>query len=91
MGTKHRIEFGVYKVMGSVNVQLAEKTGFSQEDADILKAALKTLFENDASSARPEGSMEVCRLYWWQHDEKIPAVSSAKIQRGFSYNKERCV
>ena len=51
MGTKHRIEFGVYKVMGSVNVQLAEKTGFSQEDADILKAALKTLFENDASSA----------------------------------------
>lgn len=88
MGTKHRIEFGVYKVMGSVNVQLAEKTGFSQEDADILKAALKTLFENDASSARPEGSMEVCRLYWWQHDEKIPAVSSAKIQRGFSYNKE---
>ena len=31
MGTKHRIGFGVYKVMGSVNVQLAEKTGFSQD------------------------------------------------------------
>ena len=60
MGTKHRIEFGVYKVMGSVNVQLAEKTGFSQEDADILKAALKTLFENDASfskAGRKYGSM----------------------------------
>ena len=56
--------------MGSVNVQLAEKTGFSQEDAEVLKEALKTLFENDASSARPEGSMEVCKMYWWQHDEK---------------------
>lgn len=83
MGTKHRIRFGVYKVMGSVNVQLAEKTGFSQEDAEILKESLKALFENDASSARPDGSMEVCRLYWWQHKEKTPAVSSGKIQRSF--------
>lgn len=81
MGTKHRIGFGLYVVKGSVNVQLAEKTGFSQEDAEMLKEALKTLFENDASSARPEGSMEVCRLYWWQHNEKTPAVSTAKIHR----------
>ena len=84
MGTKHRIGYAVYKIMGSVNVQLAEKTGFSQEDAEILKEALKTLFENDASSARPDGSMEVCRMYWWQHGEKMPAVSSGKIQRSFN-------
>ncbi len=81
MGAKHRIGFGLYVIKGSVNVQLAEKTGFSQEDAELLKEALKTLFENDASSARPEGSMEVCRLYWWQHEEKTPAVSTAKIHR----------
>lgn len=81
MGTKHRIGFGLYLVKGSVNVQLAEKTGFSQEDAEMLKEALKTLFENDASSARPEGSMEVCRLYWWQHKEKTPAVTTAQIHR----------
>ena len=77
----------MYKVMGSVNVQLAEKTGFSQEDAEVLKEALKTLFENDASSARPDGSMEVCRMYWWQHDEKTPAVTSGKIQRSFKMNE----
>lgn len=82
MGTKQRVEFGLYVIKGSVNVQLAEKTGFSQEDAELLKEALKTLFENDASSARPEGSMEVCRLYWWQHEEKTPAVSTAKVHRG---------
>lgn len=81
MGMKHRIEFGLYMIKGSVNVQLADKTGFSQEDAELLKEALKTLFENDASSARPEGSMEVCRLYWWQHEEKTPAVSTAKVHR----------
>ena len=87
MGTKHRIKYAVYKVMGSVNVQLAEKTGFSQEDAEVLKESLKTMFENDASSARPDGSMEVCRMYWWQHDEKTPAVSSGKIQRSFKINQ----
>ena len=39
MGMKHRVDFAVYKIMGSVNVQLAEKTGFSQEDAEALKEA----------------------------------------------------
>ncbi|KMZ53093.1 type I-C CRISPR-associated protein Cas7/Csd2 [Dorea sp. D27] len=81
MGMKHRIGFGLYIIKGSVNVQLAEKTGFSQEDAELLKESLKTIFENDASSARPEGSMEVCDLYWWQHADKTPAVSSAKLHR----------
>ena len=89
MGMKHRVDFAVYKIMGSVNVQLAEKTGFSQEDAEVLKEALKTLFENDTSSARPEGSMEVCKMYWWQHDEKTPAISSGKIQRGFNIKQKK--
>lgn len=91
MGTKHRVSFGLYVIKGSVNVQLAEKTGFSQEDAELLKEALKTLFENDASSARPEGSMEVCRMYWWQHEDKTPSVSTAKIHRSIKItpNKER--
>ena len=47
------------------------------------------MFENDASSARPEGSMEVCRMYWWQHDEKTPAVSSGRIQRGFQIQQKK--
>ena len=28
--------------------------------------------------------MEVCKMYWWQHKEKMPAGSSGRIQRGFS-------
>ena len=81
MGTKHRIDFGVYVFHGSINVQLAEKTGFSDEDADKIKLALETLFENDCSSARPEGSMEIRRVYWYRHDCKTPKYSSARIQR----------
>ncbi|MDF9407199.1 MAG: hypothetical protein A4E52_00700 [Pelotomaculum sp. PtaB.Bin013] len=81
MGMKHYVNFGVYIIRGSINCQLAEKTGFTDEDAEKLKKALCTLFENDASSARPEGSCEVCRVYWWKHAEKTPKETSAMIQR----------
>jgi CRISPR-associated protein Csd2 len=81
MGTKHMINFGLYIIKGSINVQLAEKTGFSQEDAEIIKECLRTLFENDTSSARPDGSMEICKLYWWQHNCKDGQYSSAKVHR----------
>lgn len=81
MGTKHKVGFGLYVFHGSINCQLAEKTGFTEEDAEKIKLALKTLFENDCSSARPEGSMEVRRVYWYKHDSKTPKYSSAKIHR----------
>lgn len=81
MGMKHFVRFGLYLVKGSINVQLAEKTGFSVEDADVLKECLRTLFINDASSARPEGSMEVVQLIWWKHNNKEGQYSAAKVHR----------
>ena len=79
MGMKHRIDFGVYLIKGSINVQLAEKTGFTEEDSEKIKEALRTVFINDCSSARPDGSMEVHKLYWWTHSNKIGQYSSAKV------------
>ena len=81
MGMKHFVRFGLYKIKGSINVQLAEKTGFTEEDAGILKECLRTLFVNDTSSARPEGSMEVVRLYWFHHNCKDGQYSSARVHR----------
>ncbi len=81
MGLKHRVDHGIYLVFGSINPQLAELTGFSDEDAEAIKTSLISLFENDASSARPEGSMEVYRVYWWKHDSKSGQYSSAKVHR----------
>jgi len=79
MGMKHRVDHGIYVFYGSMNTQLATKTGFSDEDAEAIKEALKTLFRNDASSARPEGSMEVHKVYWWAHGNPNGQYSSAKI------------
>lgn len=81
MGMKHRVEFGLYVIKGSINHQLAEKTGFTDEDAEKIKDALKTLFENDCSAARPDGSMEVYRVYWWKHNCPAGQYSSAKVHQ----------
>ena len=84
MGSKHRVEYGIYKTFGSINCQLAEKTGFSEEDAEKIREALITLFENDCSSARPDGSMEVLKVYWWRHNSKLGQYSSAKVHRSLT-------
>lgn len=81
MGMKHRVDRGIYTFYGSMNPQLAVKTGFSDDDAAAIKAVLPRLFENDASSARPEGSMEVLKVVWWEHNCPSGQCSSAKVHR----------
>lgn len=79
MGMKHRVDKGIYVTYGSMNPQLAEKTQFNDADAEIIKHILPRLFENDASSARPEGSMRVRTVVWWEHGSKCGKYSSAKV------------
>ena len=91
MGMKYRVDFGVYKFQGSINVQLAESTGFSEKDAKKVKEALRTIFENDASSARPDGSMDLSLFYWIEHDNKSGSASSAKVHRSVAARKKEGV
>lgn len=88
MGMKHRVDKGVYVFYGSMNPQLAERTGFSDEDAEIIKSLLPKLFENDASSARPEGSMAVKKVFWWRHNCKSGQYSSAKVHKSLTVNAD---
>lgn len=79
MGMKHRVDGAIYITYGAMAPQLAERTGFNNEDAEIIKEVLPKLFEGDASSARPEGSMSVDKVIWWQHRSKSGQYSSAKV------------
>nr|WP_320050227.1 type I-C CRISPR-associated protein Cas7/Csd2 [uncultured Desulfuromonas sp.] len=88
MGMKHRVDKGIYKTYGAINTQLATKTGFSDDDAEKIKKALTSLFVNDVSSARPEGSMEVLNVIWWQHDSPSGRYSSAKVHRSLNVNPD---
>lgn len=84
MGMKHRVDHGLYVSYGAINPQLASKTSFKDDDAKAIKSAIEHLFDNDASSARPEGSMEVVAVFWWQHNVKHGQYSSAVVHRSLS-------
>jgi CRISPR-associated protein Csd2 len=85
---KHRVDQGVYVFFGSMNPQLAERTGFLDTDADAIKLVLPKIFENDESSARPAGSMEVLKVIWWKHNCKSGQHSSAKVHRSLAVNPD---
>lgn len=73
MGRKKRVPFAVYVTKGSISARLAEGdkgTGFSNEDLELLKKALETLFVGDESAARPIGTMIVQKLVFFSHESK---------------------
>jgi CRISPR-associated protein Csd2 len=88
MGMKHRVDSAIYVAYGAMTPQLAERTGFSGVDAEVIKTILPKLFEGDASSARPEGSMSVEKVIWWQHASKAGQYSSAKVHRTLDVNSD---
>ena len=88
MGMKHRITSGTYVFKGSMNAYLAAKTGFTNEDAMKIKEQLVRIFENDESSARPAGSMEVTKVIWWEHNCKSGQYSSGKVHKSLTVNND---
>lgn len=88
MGMKHRVDSAIYVSFGAISPQLAERTGFSDEDAETIKNVLPKLFEGDASSARPEGSMQVEKIIWWEHNSKAGQYSSAKVHGSLTVNSD---
>ncbi len=88
MGMKHRVDRGIYKFFGSMNPQLAEKTKFTDIDAQAIKTVLPRLFENDESSARPAGSMQVLQVIWWEHNCKSGQYSSARVHGSLTVNPD---
>ena len=55
MGRKHIVPYGLYVAQGFVSAPLAEKTGFNEEDLELLWNALANMFESDRSAAREIG------------------------------------
>ena len=78
MGRKNIVPYGLYRVHGFVNAKLAERTGFSQEDLDLLWTALRDMLDLDRSASR--GMMAARRLIVFRHDS---ALGNAQAHRLF--------
>ncbi|WP_444999942.1 type I-C CRISPR-associated protein Cas7/Csd2 [Halomonas mongoliensis] len=85
MGRKHIIPYGLYRAHGYISAKLADRTGFSEDDLDLLWRALINMFEHDRSAAR--GEMSARKLIVFKHDHPMgnaPAhvlFDSVKVQR----------
>lgn len=69
MGRKHVLPYGLYRAHGFVSAKLAERTGFSGDDLDLLWRALINLFEHDRSAAR--GEMAARKLIVFEHEHPM--------------------
>ena len=54
MGRKQLIPFGLYEVRGFVSANLAEETGFDDEDLNVLFEAILNMYEHDHSASKGE-------------------------------------
>ncbi len=77
MGRKHIVPYGLYRIHGFVNAKLAERTGFSAEDLNLVWAAMTNLYELDRSAAR--GEMASRRLIAFKHDYALGNAPAHKL------------
>lgn len=77
MGRKHIVPYGLYRVHGYVSAKLAEKTGFSEDDLQLLWQALMNAFEHDRSAAR--GEMSARNLIVFQHENPMGNAPAHKL------------
>ena len=77
MGRKHIVPYGLYVAHGFVSAALAEKTGFSDEDLNLLWDALSNMFEHDRSAAR--GLMSSRKLFVFKHENKMGNAPAHKL------------
>ena len=77
MGRKHIVPYGLYRVHGYISAKLAEKTGFSDDDLQLLWQSLINAFEHDRSAAR--GEMCARQLYVFKHESALGNAPAHKL------------
>lgn len=76
-GRKATVPYGLYMCHGFVSANLAEQTGFGEEDLQLFWEALKNMFDCDRSAAR--GLMAPQKLIVFKHDSKLGNAPANKL------------
>lgn len=77
MGRKFTVPYGLYRAHGFISAPLANQTGFSEEDLELLWDTLGNMFEHDRSAAR--GLMGTRKLIIFEHSSKMGDTSVQKL------------
>lgn len=77
IGRKSTVTYGLYVARGFVSANLAQQTGFSEEDLDLVWEALSNMFDCDRSAAR--GLMSARRLIVFKHNSVLGNAPANKL------------
>lgn len=77
MGRKATVPYGLYVCHGFISANLAQQTGFSEEDLLLFWDALKNMFDIDRSAAR--GLMSAQKLIVFKHDSVLGNAPANKL------------
>lgn len=76
-GHKATVPYGLYVCHGFVSANLAQQTGFSEDDLNLLWDALRNMFDVDRSAAR--GLMSAQKLIVFKHDSVLGNAPANKL------------
>ena len=77
MGKKYIVPYALYRTEGYVSANIAKKTGFTEEDLELLWEAIINMFEHDHAAAR--GKMSVRKLIVFKHSSALGNTQSHKL------------
>ena len=77
MGRKATVPYGLYVCHGFISANLAQQSGFSEEDLQLFWDALKNMFDVDRSAAR--GLMSAQKLIVFKHDSVLGNAPANKL------------
>lgn len=77
MGRKATVPYGLYVCHGFISANLANQTGFSEEDLELFWNALKNMFDIDRSAAR--GLMSAQKLIVFKHESVLGNAPANKL------------
>lgn len=86
MGDKWIVPYALYKMEGHISVPLAEKTGFAEDDLELLFDALINMFEHDRSAAR--GEMTARKLFVFEHNSKLGNARAQQLFEAIKVEKK---
>ena len=77
MGRKATVPYGLYVCHGFISANLAQQTGFSEEDLALFWDALRNMFDVDRSAAR--GLMSAQKLMVFKHESILGNAPANKL------------
>ena len=76
-GNKNTVSYGLYRMHGFISATDAAKTGFSEEDKELLFEAIINAFENDHAAAR--GEMNPRALIVFKHESHLGNARAGQL------------